>query len=175
MKLINHFLTITHHKWIVCKNCFRCGLYLQGITHDLSKYSPVEFFVGVKYYQGYRSPNNAEREVKGYSSAWLHHKGRNRHHLEYWIDYPLNSGAGLVGCKMPVRYVYEMFCDRIAASKIYNGPRYTDADPWNYYDRSKEHYIMHPDSQALLEKLLFMLKEEGEARTFAYIKKQPKK
>ena len=90
MRLINilrHFHTITEHKIVVARHCFRVGMYWQGLTHDLSKYSPTEFWPGCRYYQGYRSPNNAEREQKGYSSAWLHHKGRNKHHYEYWIDY----------------------------------------------------------------------------------------
>ena len=60
-----HFKTITHHKWLVLQGCFRVGLYWQGLTHDLSKYSPTEFLVGAKYYQGTRSPNAAEREIKG--------------------------------------------------------------------------------------------------------------
>lgn len=77
-----HFKTITFHKYLVAKGCFRVGLYRQGLLHDLSKYSPTEFKVGVKYYQGTRSPNNAEREDIGFSTAWLHHKGRNRHHYE---------------------------------------------------------------------------------------------
>ena len=87
MHFIGHFKTITRHKILVAKGCFKLGLYYQGIMHDMSKYSPTEFLVGVKYYQGTASPNNAEREEKGYSGAWLHHKGRNKHHLEYWIDY----------------------------------------------------------------------------------------
>ena len=89
MKLINiwnHFKTITKHRMLVCRHCFQIGLYRQGLTHDLSKYSPEEFFTGVRYYQGTRSPNAAEREDLGYSKAWLHHKGRNKHHYEYWID-----------------------------------------------------------------------------------------
>ena len=83
-----HFKTITEHKIRVMRHCFDIGLYGQGLLHDLSKYAPVEFLNGCKYYQhGKRSPNNAEREDKGYSMAWMHHKGRNRHHYEYWTDY----------------------------------------------------------------------------------------
>ena len=82
----NHFSTITRHRNLVRKHCFQIGLYWQGLTHDLSKYSPEEFWTGVRYYQGNRSPNAAERETVGYSRAWLHHKGRNKHHYEYWID-----------------------------------------------------------------------------------------
>ena len=85
MHFIGHFKTITRHKILVAKGCFKLGLYYQGIMHDMSKYSPTEFLAGAKYYQGTASPNNAERMDKGISTAWLHHKGRNRHHFEYWI------------------------------------------------------------------------------------------
>ena len=123
--MIKHFCTITRHRLLVCKHCFKLGLYWQGLTHDLSKYSPEEFWTGVRYYQGDRSPNAAEREVIGFSKAWLHHKGRNKHHFEYWIDVSLNKEEGLVGNKMPVRYVAEMLCDRIAACEVYRGKNYT--------------------------------------------------
>ena len=99
---VNHFRTITHHRHLVMKGCFRVGLYRQGLLHDLSKYMPTEFLVGCRYYQGTRSPNNAEREENGVSLAWLHHKGRNKHHLEYWIDYSLEPDRQMTGMKMPV-------------------------------------------------------------------------
>ena len=77
---LGHLHTINHHRRLVRQGCFRMGLYWQGLTHDLSKYARVEFSTGVRYYQGTRSPNTAEREEKGWSEAWMHHKGRNRHH-----------------------------------------------------------------------------------------------
>lgn len=172
MKAYKHFCTITKHKILVMKECFRVGLYRQGICHDLSKYSWTEFRVGCRYYQGTRSPNNAEREERGYSSAWLHHKGRNRHHYEYWIDYSLDGSGTLTGMKMPVRYVVEMFLDRIAASKVYRGSEYTDRDPLEYYEKGKAGALMHPETRKLLEKLLFMLAEEGEEKTYIYIRKE---
>ena len=180
MHPIKHFRTITHHKILVAKYCFRIGLYRQGMTHDLSKYSPTEFWAGAKYYQGDRSPNEAERVDKGYSAAWLHHKGRNRHHLEYWVDYTGNNDCPMDGVRMPEKYVAEMICDRIAASRtyrgaayrIYLGDQYTDASPWEYYERSKNHYLMHPETRALLEKLLMMLRDDGEDVTLEYIRTQ---
>ena len=129
MKVWEHLRTINHHKGEVMKNCFRVGMYKQGLLHDLSKYNPKEFLVGCRYYQGNRSPNAAEREEKGYSSAWLHHKGRNRHHFEYWIDVDMDRGFEVAGMRMPVKYVLEMFMDRIAASKTYQKEKYTDASP----------------------------------------------
>lgn len=154
------------------KECFRVGLYRQGICHDLSKYSWTEFLVGCRYYQGTRSPNNAEREDKGYSTAWLHHKGRNRHHYEYWIDYSMDGSGRLTGMKMPVKYVVEMFLDRIAASKVYHGDTYTDRDPLEYYAKGKAGELMHPETRKLLEKLLHMLAQEGEETTYRYIRKE---
>lgn len=170
MKWWKHLKTITHHKKLVLQHCFRVGLYYQGIVHDLSKYSPAEFIRGARYYQGDRSPNDAERRKKGYSSAWLHHKGRNKHHLEYWIDYSAQGDHHMEGLQMPTKYVVEMFCDRMAASKTYRGEAYTDADPYLYYERSKDAYMIHPETQKLLETLLWMLKEEGEDATFAYVR-----
>lgn len=170
MKAWRHFCTITHHKILVMKGCFRVGLYRQGLLHDLSKYGFTEFRVGAKYYQGTRSPNNAEREIVGYSSAWLHHKGRNKHHYEYWIDYGVGEKKGLTGMKMPVKYVVEMFMDRIAASKIYMKEAYHDGKPLEYYEKGMAYTILHEETQELLERLLHMLAEKGEEETFAYIR-----
>lgn len=168
-----HLHTVNAHRRLVRKYCFKLGIYRQGLMHDLSKYSPSEFIPGVKYYQdGHRSPNNAQREDEGVSKAWLHHKGRNKHHFEYWIDYDVDgSRTVLAGMKMPVKYVAEMFCDRIAASRIYNKEKYKDSDPLDYYIKGFGHYIMHPETDALLHKLLQMLADKGEEYTFEYIKK----
>lgn len=173
MKAWKHFKTITYHKYLVMKGCFKVGLYKQGILHDLSKYSPSEFGVGVRYFQGTRSPNNAEREAIGYSSAWLHHKGRNKHHYEYWIDYSTKDiTGGMAPAPMPPQYVAEMLMDRIAACKVYNGAAYTSASPWEYYIRGREKAPIHTQTKELLEKLLWMLKEEGENKTFSYIRRE---
>lgn len=177
MKAWKHFKTITYHKYLVMKGCFAVGLYKQGLLHDMSKYSPQEFFVGARYYQGTRSPNNAEREDIGYSSAWLHHKGRNKHHYEYWIDYCADAAdsalLGMMPAPMPDPYIAEMFMDRVAASKVYNGSAYTDQDALTYYQKGAgrmERYL-HPYTRKRLEKLLHMLAEKGEKETFAYIRR----
>ena len=152
MHPIKHFLTITHHRHKVIAHCFRAGIGFQGLFHDLSKYTLTEFVPGAKYYQGDRSPNEKERELYGYSSAWIHHKGRNRNHFEYWTDYSPQTGKyGPV--KMPLKYVKEMFCDRIAASKIYQGENYSEAHPIEYFLRGKDRRIIHPETSDLLENI----------------------
>ena len=167
-----HFRTICHHKRLVMRHCFRVGLYWQGLTHDLSKFSPVEFLPGARYFQGTRSPNEAEREALGYSAAWLHHKGRNRHHLEYWIDYDPAGTGKLIGNEMPVKCVAEMLCDRLAASRVYLKEDYTAASAWEYYQRGRDHYILHPNTRALLEKMLLLVRDEGEDKALAIIRRE---
>ena len=172
MHILAHLHTINHHRFLVCRYCFRLGLYYQGLTHDLSKYSPREFWVGAKYFQGDRSPNDAERQANGYSSAWLHHKGRNRHHLEYWTDYGKKADGtmGIVGVEMPVKYVAEMFCDRLAASRVYRGAEFQNEDPWKFFQHSKQHTILNAKTADLLESMLVKLKDEGEDAAFSYVR-----
>ncbi len=170
---VGHFRTITKHRHKVIAHCAKAGILWQGLRHDLSKYSPTEFWAGAKYYQGTRSPNEAEREDYGYSKAWMHHKGRNRHHFEYWFDYdPVTKLNQPV--RMPLNYIIEMFCDRVAASKIYQGENYTDRSPLEYFLRAKASRVIHPDTSRILEELLTMLAEQGEKQTFDYIKKMRK-
>ena len=168
--IIGHFSTITRHKILVGKECFRVGLYRQGFLHDLSKYSCEEFSSGVRYYQGNRSPNAAEKEALGYSRAWLHHKGRNKHHFEYWIDFEPGRSGKLVGNPMPLRYVIEMFLDRVAASKIYRGKDYTDRSALDYYNILRGAGYMHRKTQHELEFLLNLLADRGEDYTYAFIR-----
>ncbi len=172
MKLKNffgHFMTITRHRHKVIQHCFKAGIFFQGCLHDLSKYSPSEFFSGVKFYQGNRSPNEGEREAYGFSKAWIHHKGRNKHHFEYWTDYNVKSKI-MEPVKMPLNYVIEMFCDRVAASKIYLKDKYTEKCPLEYFLKGKKRRNIHPDTSDMLEKLLTMLAEQGEEKTFEYIR-----
>ena len=169
IKLFKHLNTITKHRHAVIRHCFKAGIPLRGLLHDLSKYSPTELFVGAKFYMGDRSPNEGERTAYGYSSAWLHHKGRNRHHFEYWTDY--NPETKCVGpVKMPVIFVKEMFCDRVAASKIYQGKNYTDKHPIEYFLRGKARRLIHPETSDLIEDWLTRLANDGEMATFEYVR-----
>ncbi len=170
MNIVGHLKTITKHKILVAKGCFKLGLYYQGIMHDMSKYSPTEFIPGVRYYQGTASPNNQERLKNGVSKAWLHHKGRNKHHFEYWIDYSQDENHTMSGMRMPRKYVAEMLADRIAASKVYNKKAYTNHHPLEYYLKGKDHYMIHPQTQKELEFLLRYLDKYGEDACFRYVR-----
>ena len=166
-----HFCTITRHRWLVRKGCFQVGLYWQGLIHDLSKYAPTEFRAGAKYYQGTRSPNTAQREAEGCSQAWMHHKGRNRHHYEYWTDIDPETKE-YVSMPMPRKYLAEMVMDRLAACKVYEGSAYTDSSPLNYFMKSRERLRMNETTRTQLGYLLTMLRDRGERETFTYIRTQ---
>lgn len=171
MHPVKHFRTITKHRHIVMRNCFRVGLIRQGLAHDLSKYSPQEFLQGAKYWCGVRSPNAIAREDLGWSTAWMHHKGRNKHHYEYWTD--LNTQTKQYeAVPMPRKYMVESVMDRIAACKTYHGKDYTDADPIAYLQQAKETPLLHPDTRKELTCILAYLKEHGEKQTFQMIRKK---
>ena len=166
MDFWGHLKTVNHHRHLVRQYCFRLGLYWQGLTHDLSKYSPVEFWAGVKYFQG------AQRRDIGYSASWMHHKGRNRHHFEYWTDYSMD-GSGISGVEMPKKYVAEMFCDRLAASKVYRDKDFDPGDPYKFFLRGKEkRLLIHPATSELLEKILIVLRDQGEDAAFDYVRRE---
>lgn len=169
---LKHFITITKHRHAVIRHCFKAGIGFQGLFHDLSKYTPTEFIQGARHYQGTRSPNEGERETIGYSKAWMHHKGRNKHHFEYWTDYDIKDKQ-MKGMPMPDRYLIEMFCDRVAASKTYLGKDYKLESSLQYFEngRQRRGNLIHPETSEKLEFLLRMLAKEGEDKTFAYIRK----
>lgn len=171
---VKHFITITKHRHQVIRHCFRASIGWQGLGHDLSKYAPAEFIPGARYYQGTRSPGEAQREAEGYSDMWLHHQGRNKHHYEYWFDY-VPAARAYAPVKMPVRYVAEMFCDRMAACKTYQKEKYTDESALAYFMRGQARSRMHPETAALLESWLRTLAEKGEREAFAAVRAAVKK
>ena len=131
---------MVHRRW-VRRHCFKAGLCWQGFTHDLSKYSPVEFWESVKYFQGTSSPIIACKKDKGYSMGWFHHRGRNRHHWEYWVD---DLDEGMIPKLMPEKYAVEMFCDFLAAGKAYMGESYSREAEFDWWKQKRKKYVMHP-------------------------------
>lgn len=170
-KAVRHFITITRHRHMVLRYCFKCGLYKQGLLHDLSKYSFAEFIPSVKNYAyGKYSPNANEREKLGYSTAWLHHKGRNKHHCEYWFDYNKEKNC-YYPVQMPNKYLVESICDRIAASKNYNRKNFTPQMVLDYFQKEEDRIIMHPLTKEMTINLLNIYIDKGEKYLFKYMKK----
>ncbi len=161
--IIKHFKTICKHKYYVGKYCFMAGIPWRGIKHDMSKFSPTEFFESVKYYQGTRSPIDACKEANGYSKAWQHHKGRNTHHYEYWQDNFDNGGTPL---KMPFKDAVELVCDYLGAGRAYHGDEnFTYADEYEWWQNKKAKPLaMHPHTKTFIEKVLLQLAWSNEPK-----------
>lgn len=166
---LRHLRVVLRHKWAVAVHCFRVGLYWQGLVHDLSKFSWTEFAPGARFFQGHRSPVDAERECYGVARAWLHHKGRNRHHLEYWTDYDPKTGQ-YGGQPMPLRFIAESICDRVGASKTYQGAAYVQSHPLDFYLKGRADYPVHPETDRLFHAYLTCLAELGEEACFRLLR-----
>ena len=156
-KALSHLHTINKHKVKVTWLCFRCHLYKQGLLHDLSKYSYIELKTGFHYYQGFRSPIDAEKEEKGYSLGWLHHKGRNKHHHEYWYDYAAPDKTPII----PYSYFVEMVCDMLAAGMTYQGKKWSNEYELNYWMNKREECKINPKLDFLLTKIFTDISSEG--------------
>ena len=170
MKLFKHLKTVHKHRKEVRKLCFKCGLYWQGLIHDLSKYSPTELIPSVKYYTGTRSPIDNQIDDIGYSEAWLHHKGRNKHHYEYWQD----DTHGHIRCDIPYRYIVEMFCDRVAACKVYQKDKYTPKSALKYFLENFNKEDVSEQTYDRLYYLLYMLARDGEKIVCKHIREDLK-
>ena len=154
-----HFKTVMKHKQVVFRECWACGIGWQGIVHDLSKFSHTEFSPSAKYFQGNRSPIEAEKENCGYSFAWLHHKGCNPHHWEYWIDFA--SDGGIIADRIPKKYVIEMLCDWIGAGKVYAKGKWSQNDPLDYYNKVRTGRYFHPETEQVIVRFLELIRDNG--------------
>lgn len=155
-----HLKKICVHKYWVFRYSCKMGIPIQGILHDLSKFSPTEFWESVKYYQGDRSPIDACKEVNGWSAAWMHHKGRNKHHYEYWQD---NFDNGGIPIEMPLKYKKEMLCDFLGAGRAYYGKDFTYAKEWEWWKgKLKKPLAMHKMDKLYIEKSLRLLVKYGD-------------
>lgn len=166
MHVFKHFYTITKHRLLVRKHCFKCGLYWRGLLHDLSKYSFTEFSEGAKYYIGIRSSISEAKRITGKSEAWLHHKGRNKHHYEYWVD-------GMKTLVMPYKYAVESICDQLSASKVYLGKTHNDGSCLEFWNHKRDKISIHEDMKKFHDKVFLDLKDYGEKKILnkKYMKK----
>lgn len=145
-KYLKYFNTICIHKWYVFIECVKLGITWQGIVHDMSKFSLSEFIPSAKYYNG--NGNDVE-----YQNAWLHHKGHNKHHWEYWVDWNSSTGEYLLS-DIPIKYLKEIYADMIGASKAYNKWNFDNKEPLKYFiDKCKGWKIKDEDRYWLEFKL----------------------
>ena len=164
MKISNifkHIRLVTKHKWIVFKLCCKIGEPWRGFMHDWSKYSYTEFWESAKYYAGDHSPITEARKAKGYSKAWLHHKGRNKHHAEYWVDETAPNKTPI----LPYPYAVEMICDKLAAGMAYKGKEFTKEYELAYWEKEKDEVVMNEKMKQYVTEVLTEIAQNGINKT----------
>ena len=155
--IVGHFMVITRHKWVVFKLCCKVGQPWRGLVHDLSKYSPTEFWEGVKYFNGKHSPITDAKKDKGYSQAWLHHKGRNKHHTDYWVDLSAPDKTPII----PYQYVAERLGDKLAAGMVYKGKDWTKEYELDYWLNERDKTLVNDQVEALITEFLTQVSKDG--------------
>ena len=155
--IFNHTKLVLKHKWYVLKFSIKLGIPLRGLLHDISKFSPTEFWESVKYYNGEKSPITVSKQINGYSKAWLHHKGRNKHHIEYWVDNMAPEKTPII----PYKYVAEMICDKLSASIVYNGKKWTKSSQLEYWNKEKTKLQINSHVEKMLSQVFEQIAEKG--------------
>lgn len=161
--IVKHFILITKHKWIVFKLCCKIGEPIRGLLHDMSKYSWTEFSESAKYYIGTHSPITEAKKDKGYSEAWLHHKGRNKHHTEYWIDELAPNPTPII----PYKYAAEMICDKLAAGMAYKGKEWTKEYELEYWNKEKNKLKVNPQISLFITEVMEDVANDGIDKTLS--------
>lgn len=160
MMFFKHLNLVNKHRWYVFKLSIKAGIPLRGLLHDLSKYSYEEFIISYKYFDGHKSPIKVMRNQLGYSTVWLHHKGRNKHHFEYWEDV---TSEKRIGVFIPYKYIVESICDKIAAGMAYKGKSWTKEEPLDYWNKKIKNNIVvkHPGSVEFTDIVLKKISDDG--------------
>lgn len=161
MKHLKYAYYILRHKWFVMIECFKAGLYWQGIIHDLSKFLPSEWFPYANYFYkrtvrnktGYYKPTDTGD--KAFDYAWLLHQKRNKHHWQWWILPEDEGGSKLL--EIPPKYLVEMICDWIGAGKAQGfkspkGKPLFETQKW--YEQNKHKMQLNKQTRIDIERLL---------------------
>lgn len=159
--IIKHITLVTKHKWYVFTYCTKLGMPFRGLKHDISKFMPIEFWESVKYYHGAKSPIQVCKEKNGYSKAWLHHKGRNKHHFEYWYDFNTLDKTPVI----PYKYTVELICDTLAAGMAYQGKSWKTSSQIEYFEKRKDLEYINENIKQVIREVYKQVDEEGIKKT----------
>lgn len=160
--ILRHIKLVLKHKWLVFKFACKIGIPWRGFMHDWSKFSPTEFGESINYYMGTHSPVTEARRQNGYSKAWVHHVGKNKHHYQYWVDWNSNGPMPVV---MPYKYVAEMICDKLSAGIVYSGRNYNDSEPIKYYEKERKTAVIHESVDKVLLEVFTQIENKGIKKT----------
>lgn len=141
---------LLRHKWLVFKYCRESGIWWRGITHDLSKFRPSEWFPYVDYivrHDGLNPQKNVSYKVShSFLLAFHHHCRRNDHHWQYWAFFDSHGRPG--NLEMALDSMEEMVADWRAMSEQKGD------DVWLWYQRNRMKMSLHPLTRQKLDQAL---------------------
>ena len=155
---------VLRHKWWVLVYGLHFGVPLwRLIVHDASKFSAAEWGPYVRKFYGGSSPRDAtgayDQNAQGdeFKAAWRHHWTSNPHHWEFWahMQHPLLTMPVPLDdpWEMPETYVREMVADWHGAGRAQG----KGDDVSAFYRANGPRMRLHPDTRALVERLLLLI------------------
>ena len=157
MKFFKHLWVVIKHKHNVTKYASKLGIFWTGLFHDMTKFTPTEFGLSVKYFHGKKSPTIIERaDNDNFSYLCVAHTGRNKHHWQYWVDY---TNHDIIVNRIPYKRSLEYVADVLSASRVYNPKNFTPNVAYEYFYNHSRFYMMHP---ATKEFILWCIKEAND-------------
>lgn len=156
----SHFNYTTRHKFYVMIECFKRGLILRGLAHDLSKYTPSEFAGYANFFfnpDGTRKAHtdlNSREVKKAFDDAWDHHQYMNDHHWQFWIRL---SGEPN---EMSKEATDEMICDWIGAAKA-NYQNEPDI-PLPWYIQKESGLVLHENTRKYIEEQIGFVRSSND-------------
>lgn len=154
-KYFQYLRYVIRHKWFVLVECFKFGIYWQGLIHDISKFLPSEFLPYMEHFFGSKIGISRGRDETGYYKptdtgdaafdfAWLLHQKRNKHHWQWWC-LPEDEG-GIKVLEMPLKYRKEMLSDWRGAGRAQGTP---SVNKW--YEKNKSRMSLGSDTREWIE------------------------
>ena len=138
---------VLRHKYYVFLWACKLGVGWRGITHDLSKFRPCEWFPYARYFYGNGCKLEATYQAFLFA-VHLHHK-KNDHHHQWWV-LP-GDGPNLKVWRMSEPAVRELLADWLGVASVLG------TNAWEWYLKNGHRLMFHSDTKRIVESNLYLL------------------
>jgi len=147
-KHLNYLIYLLRHKWFVFLEAYKLGIPWRGLLHDLSKFTPFQWFAYLNYLCSDSGDPKWEEFKRKFEYACLEHYHLNPHHWQYWVLRKDNGEIKALPMSDP--FCREMLADWRGAGKAKKG--YDDSREW--YLKNKESMLLHEETRQWIEQQL---------------------
>ncbi len=154
-----YLVYLLRHKWFVFVAGLKVGAPLgRLLVHDLSKFRPSEWKPYLGHFYGPRCTCPKDDRCAAclgrkaeFRLASHHHKHRNPHHPEYWVDF--KSGVPM---EIPEALIREMVADWAGAGRAIDGKW----EVWSWFDQHRDELRLAPHTTQRVVQLLDILRRK---------------